>query len=66
MAEKIVVSGTGCCLVDLLYNNIDFNSEGSALSFQGHGVTEDLPRGSSYSRRSLKNSPGSHLPKCNK
>jgi sugar/nucleoside kinase (ribokinase family) len=27
MAEKIVVSGTGCCLVDLLYNNIDFNSE---------------------------------------
>jgi sugar/nucleoside kinase (ribokinase family) len=27
MAGKIVVSGTGCCLVDLLYNNIDFNSE---------------------------------------
>lgn len=27
MAEKIIVSGTGCCLVDLLYNNIDFTSE---------------------------------------
>jgi sugar/nucleoside kinase (ribokinase family) len=27
MSNKIIVSGTGCCLVDLLYNNIDFRSE---------------------------------------
>jgi sugar/nucleoside kinase (ribokinase family) len=27
MSNKIIVSGTGCCLVDLLYNNIDFGSE---------------------------------------
>ena len=27
MPEKIIVSGIGCCLVDLLYNDIDFNSE---------------------------------------
>ncbi len=26
MQNKIIVSGTGCCLVDQLYNNIDFNS----------------------------------------
>jgi sugar/nucleoside kinase (ribokinase family) len=27
MPEKIVVSGVGCCLVDILYNDIDFSSE---------------------------------------
>jgi sugar/nucleoside kinase (ribokinase family) len=27
MARKIIVSGVGCCLVDLLYNGIDFNSK---------------------------------------
>jgi len=27
MSKKIIVSGIGCCLVDLLYNDIDFNSE---------------------------------------
>jgi len=27
MPEKIIVSGTGCCLVDLLYNNVDFKSD---------------------------------------
>jgi len=27
MQQKIIVSGVGCCLVDLLYNGIDFNSE---------------------------------------
>jgi sugar/nucleoside kinase (ribokinase family) len=27
MADKIIVSGIGCCLVDLLYNDIDFNSD---------------------------------------
>jgi|WetSurMetagenome_2_1015567.scaffolds.fasta_scaffold99992_2 sugar/nucleoside kinase (ribokinase family) len=27
MAGKIIVSGTGCCLVDILYNNIDFGGE---------------------------------------
>lgn len=27
MSEKIIVSGVGCCLVDLLYNDIDFSSE---------------------------------------
>lgn len=27
MPEKIIVSGVGCCLVDLLYNDIDFSSE---------------------------------------
>ncbi len=26
MPEKIIVSGVGCCLVDLLFSNIDFNS----------------------------------------
>jgi sugar/nucleoside kinase (ribokinase family) len=26
MQRRIVVSGTGCCLVDLLYNQIDFNA----------------------------------------
>lgn len=26
MKNKIIASGVGCCLVDLLYNNIDFNS----------------------------------------
>lgn len=26
MDEKIIVSGVGCCLVDILFNNIDFNS----------------------------------------
>ncbi len=26
MQKKIIVSGVGCCLVDLLYNNIDFSS----------------------------------------
>jgi sugar/nucleoside kinase (ribokinase family) len=25
--RKIIVSGTGCCLVDLLFNNIDFSSD---------------------------------------
>jgi sugar/nucleoside kinase (ribokinase family) len=29
MSEKIVVTGIGCCLVDLLYSNIDF--EGKAI-----------------------------------
>lgn len=27
MSEKIIVSGVGCCLVDLLYNDIDFGSD---------------------------------------
>jgi sugar/nucleoside kinase (ribokinase family) len=27
MNKKIIVSGVGCCLVDLLYNHIDFSSE---------------------------------------
>jgi sugar/nucleoside kinase (ribokinase family) len=27
MEKRIIVSGVGCCLVDLLYNNINFNSE---------------------------------------
>ena len=27
MNKKIIVSGVGCCLVDLLYNHIDFNSK---------------------------------------
>jgi sugar/nucleoside kinase (ribokinase family) len=27
MNHKIIVSGVGCCLVDLLYNYIDFNSD---------------------------------------
>lgn len=27
MQKKIIVSGVGCCLVDLLYNNIDFGSD---------------------------------------
>ena len=27
MSEKIIVSGVGCCLVDLLYNGIDFHGE---------------------------------------
>jgi len=27
MNKKIIVSGVGCCLVDLLYNNIDFHSD---------------------------------------
>jgi sugar/nucleoside kinase (ribokinase family) len=27
MERKIIVSGLGCCLVDLLFNNIDFGSE---------------------------------------
>jgi sugar/nucleoside kinase (ribokinase family) len=27
MNKKIIVSGVGCCLVDLLYNNIDFNGQ---------------------------------------
>jgi sugar/nucleoside kinase (ribokinase family) len=27
MSDKIIVSGTGCCLVDVLYNNIDFTSD---------------------------------------
>lgn len=27
MPDKIIVSGVGCCLVDLLYKNIDFSSE---------------------------------------
>lgn len=27
MSKKIIVSGVGCCLVDLLYNDIDFSSE---------------------------------------
>jgi sugar/nucleoside kinase (ribokinase family) len=27
MPRKIVVSGIGCCLVDLLFNDIDFNSD---------------------------------------
>ncbi len=27
MSKKIIVSGVGCCLVDLLYKDIDFNSE---------------------------------------
>ena len=26
MSEKIIVSGVGCCLVDLLFSNIGFNS----------------------------------------
>jgi sugar/nucleoside kinase (ribokinase family) len=30
MTDKIIVSGVGCCLVDILYNNIDFG--GDALS----------------------------------
>lgn len=27
MIEKTIISGAGCCLVDILYNNIDFKSE---------------------------------------
>ena len=27
MSKKIIVSGVGCCLVDLLYNDIDFSSD---------------------------------------
>jgi hypothetical protein len=27
MSGKIIVSGVGCCLVDLLYNGIDFGSD---------------------------------------
>lgn len=27
MDKKIIVSGVGCCLVDLLYNNVDFQSK---------------------------------------
>jgi sugar/nucleoside kinase (ribokinase family) len=27
MPKKIIVSGIGCCLVDLLYTDVDFNSE---------------------------------------
>jgi sugar/nucleoside kinase (ribokinase family) len=27
MTDKMIVSGVGCCLVDLLYNDIDFGSE---------------------------------------
>ena len=27
MSGKIIVSGVGCCLVDLLYNDIDFSSD---------------------------------------
>jgi sugar/nucleoside kinase (ribokinase family) len=27
MSKKIIVSGVGCCLVDLLYSNIDFSSD---------------------------------------
>ena len=27
MPGKIIVSGVGCCLVDLLYNDIDFGSD---------------------------------------
>lgn len=27
MSQKIIVSGVGCCLVDLLYGNIDFTSD---------------------------------------
>jgi sugar/nucleoside kinase (ribokinase family) len=27
MSKKIIVSGVGCCLVDLLFNDIDFESE---------------------------------------
>lgn len=27
MSDKIIVSGVGCCLVDLIYKNIDFSSE---------------------------------------
>lgn len=26
MKDKLIISGVGCCLVDLLYNNIDFTS----------------------------------------
>ena len=27
MSEKIIVSGVGCCLVDLLFTNIDFGND---------------------------------------
>lgn len=27
MPDKFIVSGIGCCLVDILYNDIDFGSE---------------------------------------
>ena len=27
MPGKIIVSGVGCCLVDLLFNDIDFRSD---------------------------------------
>jgi sugar/nucleoside kinase (ribokinase family) len=27
MSRKLIVSGVGCCLVDVLYNNIDFSSK---------------------------------------
>ena len=27
MKDKIILSGVGCCLVDILYNNISFNSQ---------------------------------------
>ena len=27
MSKKIIVSGVGCCLVDLLFNDVDFSSE---------------------------------------
>lgn len=30
MKKKVIVSGTGCCLVDRLYNNVSFSSEAFA------------------------------------
>jgi len=27
MTDKIIVSGVGCCLVDMLYNNVDFSGD---------------------------------------
>lgn len=33
MKNKIIASGVGCCLVDLLYNNIDFNNQKMAPFF---------------------------------
>jgi sugar/nucleoside kinase (ribokinase family) len=27
MTDKIIISGVGCCLVDIMYNNVDFTSD---------------------------------------
>lgn len=60
MTKKIIVSGVGCCLVDLLYNDIDFGGSAMRRPLELNGVTGASLPVSLSSGRNLKSSVPNH------